>query len=230
MFLTEDKYSVHRFWWLWLPPLLLLAVAAANPFLDREHGSPWMYAENGILETLQWIVALSACGLGIACLRHCKSRPWLAGWILLGTLGSLYIGLEEISYGQHLFKWETPEYWQNINDQGETNLHNTSSWLDQKPRLLLLIGVMAGGLVLPFVRRFRPALLPSRFNTIYPPDALFWTSLCAALAHAANWLKKIDVLNIYNRPSEVNEIFLYYFVFLYLLFMLRSLRGADKAG
>lgn len=228
MFLTENKYSLHRFWWCYLPLLLLAGVAAVNPFLGSEHGSPWMYAENGILETLQWIVALSACGLGIACLRHCKGRPWLAGWILLGTLGSLYIGLEEISYGQHLFKWETPEYWQNVNDQGETNLHNTSSWFDQKPRLVLLIGVIAGGILLPLVRRFRPALLPARFNAIYPPDALFWTALCAVLAHAANWSKKLGIAHIYNRPSEVNEIFMYYFVFLYLLLMLIDLRGQKK--
>jgi len=229
MFLTENKYPVHRFWWLYLPPLVLIVVALVNPFLDREHGSPWMYAENGILETLQWLVALCAAAIGIACLRYCKGRPWLAAWLMLGTLGSLYIGLEEISYGQQLLKWETPEHWQAINDQGETNLHNTSSWLDQKPRLLLLIGVIAGGLILPFVRRFRPALLPARFNEIYPPDALFWTALCAALAHKANWLKKFGLAEIYNRPSEVNEIFMYYFVLLYLLFMLHSLRAAKAA-
>ena len=230
MFLTEDKYSLHRFWWLYLPPLVLIAVALINPFLDREHGNPWMYAENGILETLQWIIALGAVGFGVACLRHCRGRPWLAVWILLGTLGSLYIGLEEISYGQHLFKWETPVHWQAINNQGETNLHNTSSWLDQKPRLILLIGVITGGIILPFVRRFRPAALPLRFNVIYPPDALFWTALCAVLAHAAKWSKKLGVAEIYSRGSEVNELFMYYFVLLYLIFLYSTLRTAKKTS
>ncbi|MFN7112976.1 MAG: hypothetical protein ACK4PK_01300 [Alphaproteobacteria bacterium] len=230
MFLTENKYSLHRFWWLYLPPLVLVLVALVNPFLDKD-SSPWMYSENGVLETLQWLVAMAAFGVGVACLRYCKGRGrWFTVWILLGTLGSLYIGLEEISYGQHLLRWETPEYWQNINDQGETNLHNTSSWFDQKPRLILLIGVIAGGIILPFVRRFRPAVLPARFNAIYPPDALFWTALCAALAHKANWLKKLGLSDIYNRPSEVNEIFLYYFVFLYLLLMLQRLRHEKSAG
>lgn len=229
MFLTEDRYPLRRFWWLWLPPLVLVAVAVVNPFLGQEHGSPWMYAENGILETLQWIIALTAAGFGIACLRYCKGKPWLALWVLLGTLGSLYIGLEEISYGQHLFKWETPEYWQAINDQGETNLHHTSSWLDQKPRLILLIGILAGGIVLPLVRRFRPALLPPRFEMIYPPDALFWTALCAGLAHAAKWSQKLGIAAIYNRSSEVNELFMYYFVLLYLVFLLHRLRAAKAA-
>ncbi|MDP2205414.1 MAG: hypothetical protein Q8K65_03835 [Alphaproteobacteria bacterium] len=35
MFLTEDKYSVHRFWWLYLPPLVLILVALVNPFLEK---------------------------------------------------------------------------------------------------------------------------------------------------------------------------------------------------
>lgn len=230
MFLTENKYPVHRFWWMWAPLILLVAVAIINPFLGKEHGSPWMYAENGILETLQWLIALGAAGLGLACLRYCKGRPWLALWVALGMLGSLYIGLEEISYGQHIFKWETPEHWQAINDQGETNLHNTSAWFDQKPRALLLVGVIVGGLIFPLVRRYRPKALPERFHVLYPPDALFWTALCAALAHAAKWSKKLGMVDIYNRASEMNEVFIYYFVFLYLLFMLMSLRAAKKGA
>src|SRR3546814_4167282 len=51
---------------------------------------------------------------------------------------------EEASWGQHYAGWLTPDNWQALNDQGETNLHNTSSWLDQKPRTLLEIGVIVG--------------------------------------------------------------------------------------
>ncbi len=164
MFLTDNKYSVHRFWWLWLPVAVFVGIAIIDPFLGHAHGDAWMYAENGILETLQWLVSAAAFFVGLACLRYAKGRPWLMLWLMLGAMGSLYITLEEISYGQHIFKWETPEYWQAINDQNETNLHNTSSWFDQKPRLILLIGTVIGGLILPFVRRCRPAALPARFN------------------------------------------------------------------
>lgn len=228
MFLTDNKYPIHRFWWLWLPPAVLVAIALINPFLGAEHGNAWMYAENGILETVQWLVALAAAAAGMACLRYCKGRPWLMAWLVLGTLGCLFISLEEISYGQHIFKWETPEHWQEINDQNETNLHNTSAWFDQKPRLVLLIGIIVGGIILPLVRRKKPQLLPTRFNTIYPPDALFWTALCAALSHAAKWTGKITDIKIYNCASEVNELFMYYFLLLYLLLMFFSLRG-EKA-
>ena len=34
------------------------------------------------------------------------------------------------------FGWETPEYIARINDQGETSLHNMSSWLDHNSPLI----------------------------------------------------------------------------------------------
>jgi len=228
MLLTDDTKTLHQFWCLWFPITILVGVAIANPFLD-DRGIAWMYAKNGILETLQWVIAFSAAGVGIACLRNRNQQQSVeVFWIMLGTAGIVYIGLEEISYGQHLFGWETPGYWLTLNDQGETNLHNISSWFDQKPRLLLLTGVTVGGVVMPLLRHFRPDVLPLRFKHIYPADALFWTALCAILSHVANWLEKLEVVTIYNRASEVNETFLYYFVLLYLIYFLSGLRHRNN--
>jgi uncharacterized membrane protein len=41
------------------------------------------------------------------------------------VLGMLLITLEELSWGQKIFKWESPLLFLEINAQGETNLHNT---------------------------------------------------------------------------------------------------------
>ena len=46
---------------------------------------------------------------------------------------------EEISWGQHLLKWETPEFFKIYNIQNETNLHNMSNLLNELPRSLVLI-------------------------------------------------------------------------------------------
>ena len=46
---------------------------------------------------------------------------------------------EEISWGQHLFKWETPEFFNIYNIQNETNLHNMSNLLNELPRSLVFI-------------------------------------------------------------------------------------------
>ena len=44
--------------------------------------------------------------------------------IALFIIGCLFMALEEISYGQWIFGWESPAFFQEINAQKETNLHN----------------------------------------------------------------------------------------------------------
>jgi len=75
-------------------------------------------------------------------------------WLSIFGLGCVYFLGEEISWGQHLFGWATPESWMAVNDQGETNLHNTSAWLDQIPRTVLTVGIIVGGLCYPLVRKW----------------------------------------------------------------------------
>lgn len=216
MILPSRTYEISALWWFWLPIAVFAAVAAANPFLD-DTWHPLMYAENGILETAQFLIAAAAAVVGIFCLRHCDTA-WLRGWVMAGILGSAYIALEEISYGQHIFDWHTPAYWEALNDQNETNLHNTSSWFDQKPRLLLMLGVIAGGCILPFIRRARPALLPKKFGIVYPSDMMFWTSLLTLASHFAKQFdKRLDGHRLFDRASEVNEFYIYYFLLLYMV-------------
>ena len=74
-------------------------------------------------------------------------------WLVIFGLGCVYFLGEEISWGQHLFGWATPDSWMEINNQGETNLHNTSGWLDQIPRSILTIGIIVGGLICPLLRK-----------------------------------------------------------------------------
>lgn len=75
--------------------------------------------------------------------------PILRFWVALLVLGCIYYVGEEISWGQHWFGWGTPDSWMGVNDQGETNLHNTSTLLDQVPRMLLTITAVAGGVLIP---------------------------------------------------------------------------------
>lgn len=203
--------------------LFLLSVDRSFPnFLPGLTGS-----ELGLVESLQALLLMGAVGIaGSLLLRGLTCPHWVKGWIAAGMLGSLYVFLEEISYGQHYFNWNTPEYWQTINDQNETNLHNTSSWLDQKPRLLLEIGVIIGGIIVPLLRRFRPQALPERFKPILPDSALFVTALLAILPRVYErsiTMMDIDDWHLFTRTSEVQELYFYYFTLLYLIFLRKRL-------
>ena len=82
--------------------------------------------EGGFFEWVQFFCYLFAVFVTVQCILKNKSQINSMVNILLSffAIGCLFIALEEISYGQHIFKWETPTHFTEINGQRETNLHN----------------------------------------------------------------------------------------------------------
>lgn len=223
MFAPSTKYSVSAVWWFWFP-LLFFPVFAGINIISSAETRTFLYSENGILEIAQFFLLMAGVIVAGWSLLSLKNLPHLTKvWLVLAIAGCLYTGLEEISYGQHLGGWGTPEYWANINDQQETNLHNASSWLDQKPRLLLQFGIIFGGIVIPFLRRKAPQVLPQKFKTIYPEDAMFYTAVMVILAHVCEYLKDWGGIVVFQRASEVQEFYFYYFVLVYLVMLRKRL-------
>lgn len=211
----------NKFFWLWLPVLWMGVQILVEIFvpLDIRHV---IHSEHGPHELIQWLMIVSCLIISLTILwRMDRANKWLVAWISLAALCCLYVSIEEISWGQTFVKWATPEFWQNVNYQEETNLHNTSKWLNQKPRLLLeLGGMLVGGLIIPLLLIFKPGWMPKRFTVIYPPKTVIVTALVYAAFKLVNQVSRhmLD-LNPFARPSEVEELYLFYFVFLYLLTM-----------
>jgi len=152
-------------------------------------------------------------------------------WVLLTTLGCVYFAGEELSWGQHLFGWDTPEYLEAVNDQEETNLHNISSWFDQKPRLLLEIWVLVGGVIWPLVARGKrsPGAVEKEPYWFWPTIEVFPTAILAILVRLPERIKSlfgIEQLPLELRFSEPQE---YYFA-LFLLIYLASIRKRLSAS
>ena len=181
-----------------------------------------MHSEKGIHEIFQALITLSSFLIGLFILTSRKIRtfgPYVFTWVFLATICCLYVTGEETSWGQHLFDWSTPENWSDINDQNETNIHNTSSWFDQKPRLLLELGVVVGGIVVPLLLRYKPHILPAKFSIIYPTFAFTLTAVIFASLKLFDQIEEILGAHHMTRGSEVQEIFLFYFVALYMLLL-----------
>ncbi len=186
-----------------------------------------LHSENGPHELLQFFVLLAALIMAVRGFLTIdkKKQPWLAAWLGLAAVCCVYVAGEEISWGQHFVNWATPAGWAQLNDQQETNLHNVSSWLDQKPRLLLELGVLCGGIIIPLLRRFAPGILPVRFSGIYPDSRLIVVALLALLPKLSSGIAGIFDIVLFERASEVVEIYLYYFVFLYLFAIYGRIRA-----
>lgn len=209
---------MNKIWWLWVPVLFMVLQIWLENTLSAQTLSI-LHSENGFHELLQFSIVFAAFIVAAITLfkMDISTKKGLAGWISLAALCCFYVAGEEVSWGQHFIGWGTPETWIEVNDQQETNLHNTSSWLDQKPRLLLEIGIITGGLLIPLLRRYRPELLPKRFAVIYPLSQL---AVIALLGIGVKFIAKItghfDII-LFERASEIEELYLYYFILLYLL-------------
>lgn len=215
----REKSPIDMLWWLGLPLFFMMGQIAIEIFVP-DNLKPSLHSEWGPHETLQTIFIALAFVVGCITLRRVnwKNDRLTGAWILLATLCCFYVAGEEISWGQQIVKWDTPAYWSTLNDQNETNLHNTSDWLDQKPRLLLFIGIAFGGLVIPALRRWKLSSLPAKFEKLYPPDCLVVTALGVAVPYAIQEITEQFIRGgLFHRVSELQELFMYYFVFLYLL-------------
>jgi hypothetical protein len=221
------EVELSPFWWLWLPLAVALFLAVTA------HVAPAFYAvwinreDRGLLEFSHVVISLAGFvwALRILALLRLRQRPWLYAWVGLAALGCLFIAGEEASWGQHYVGWSTPESWQAINDQGETNLHNISSWFDQKPRLLLEVGVIVGGILLPLAALLRPTLRSARLSLIIPPLICLPSALLAELSRLSQRLLQLGdgEFRLFTRSSEVQELYFYLFVLLYLVVLRRRL-------
>ena len=223
---TRNLILFHIF-----PPLTLVFPFVWVALVGNDHA---LKGESGFVEvtTVLWLViAIGFCISALRITRRLEVRGWLKAWLILLILGSLYFGLEEISYGQHIFHWKAGETMAKLNDQQETNLHNISAVFDQLPRTLLTLGILIGGIVMPLYRHFRGIPLE-------PSNRLYWqwpTMDCLTIALLVILIRPVFTVfetHIVN-TGETKENLMAMFIMLYcisLQFRLRKLQASDAAA
>lgn len=219
---NKHPEDLPKWLWLWLPVLVALF-----PYVMRiinTQSDQYVYGELGIIENYTFLVLVSAIVLGIKSIRRMQTFefPVLKIWLTMLVLGCVYYAGEEISWGQHWFGWGTPEVWMTVNDQGETNLHNTSALLDQVPRMLLTIAAVVGGILVPGYFYFSSKQLSSSefIAWLWPTYVNIPTCLLAlvvSLHEKSYGLFDTTVPYLLDiRAGETKECLLAMFLFMYL--------------
>lgn len=118
------------------------------------------------------------------------SAPWGAR-LGLGVVGtaSLWVALEEISYGQHWFGFESPPWFVRANNQQQLNLHNLAG--DRPANLLRTLGyvLVAGlGVLAPLAVARRRTPLPTWSRCWIPPRWMIAPSLLQLFCNAPKQL------------------------------------------
>jgi hypothetical protein len=127
--------------------------------------------EDRIIEWLQVAILLgiAACA-GVIAVRLFTDGHRLFGLAyILVLVATLFIAGEEISWGQRIFGWVTPEELSELNRQGETNIHNIGITL--RVFNLLLMTAAAVAVILPVAYRRRSGSRPMSFAemALIPP-------------------------------------------------------------
>lgn len=208
---------------LWFPPTMAIIVIASK-IISPDFYRDWIIHEIGLVELATPLAAIIGAAYGVLLVKRLlPSRDWLIiGWVLTVTLACVYFAGEELSWGQQLFHWSTPEAIDKLNDQHETNLHNMSSWFDQKPRALLELWVVIGGILVP-VREYKrgsPYAKGGLFYWFWPTMDVLPTAVMAELIRLPQRIKPligVQHLPVEIRWSEPQEYYFALFLALYLI-------------
>jgi hypothetical protein len=222
---VRDPGWSEAWWWLAIPVLLALFVIGVwqqDPDWYLQRVIPEGY---GILEFSQFVIILAAFALAVRLLfkPFVRRRPFVLAITLIAALSCLYTAGEEVSWGQHFFHWNTPDYWAEVNRQAETNLHNTYAVFEKYPRAVLELGVVVGGILIPIAAVFAPWLRACRLSLFFPPAALMPSAIGAMAFKLGDILAQKGYPELVFRPSETIELYLYYFILTYLIVYARRI-------
>lgn len=211
-----NQVTRSQFFCVALIPAVLVSLFAFVSEYDMSLYRRIFDGEQGIVENLQVIFLLVAI---FFCFKFLRQAGQVAHrlvksycWVFLAAL--VFVTGEEISWGQVYFEWHTPEWYASVNKQGETNLHNSSSWLNFKPRIvvqfMIIIFGVAGPLLLSRLSRlsgWKRAIMPDMLS-FYVAVLCLVLKLLSEIGSAVN----IDVVGFRNmRFSEMQELLFYFF-------------------
>ncbi|MCH9036449.1 MAG: hypothetical protein IH860_03900 [Chloroflexi bacterium] len=197
----------------------------------------WYAGEDGVSEwwtvTAYLIAAITVAVTALLMKRLGHRRIGLVYALL--ALAFMVVVMEEISWGQRLFDWSTPEALASVNEQGETGIHNITG-LDRVFRtaffLAALLGLVGAGAraLLHRHRRVTTAdfFLPSLI--LVPPLVGIVIWIWGGQSYPGNILRALMIdLDIRPVGSEVPEVLSGLALLLYTYDNLKRARGLRGA-
>jgi hypothetical protein len=155
-----------------LAPFVVAGSGVVAALMGKE-AYRWLTEEDQFAETMQVLCYTAACVMCVLVVRYqFKAKQWLIGalYVVLGC-GLVFLVGEEMSWGQRVFGWTTPESMVAINKQEETNLHNIHGVGHSFKWIQLLVG--AYGTILPLV--FLRKDLLARFRKLVDAVVPHWS-------------------------------------------------------
>lgn len=218
--MQRDLNPLHTTFFCTLLYGALHYAAFAHPAFYTRYIAGHEAGDAGLLEYVCAAIVAAAAVVAIA-LAFRATDLALRAWAAMFALGLLFLLGEELNWGQLIFRWETTGWFARHNDEQETNLHNVTSWLDQKPRAALNVAIVVAGIAHPLLIQFGRNGLFGRWSSLAPTMSSLPAACYVVIAGLPKLLGLDDrfshVLPAGYRVSEVEELFVYAFFLAYLL-------------
>ncbi len=146
-----------------------------------------LYAEGAFFETFTALAFfIAGIMVGIAALKIRRSHRGVSLAYFVIMLGMIFFALEEVSWGQWIFNWETPSAFPD-NFQNETNLHNFLNPIQTPVESMmavvtLLLVIVAGW------SKVEKSVLPA---LLLPHPSLVGLAFLAAVAHQGELIEEL---------------------------------------
>ena len=115
----------------------------------------YLWKESGLVENLQSLFLIFSIFFLISASKKIKKQKKIIYYfILIQYIGLIYFLGEEISWGQHIFNWQSPEIFNKLNNQNETNIHNISNLFNELPRSLVLLWCSFSSIFVILINKF----------------------------------------------------------------------------
>ena len=189
---------------LLLPLIPVLAYGLVAMRVNREAGLRFT-DEDGPVEWMTFGVLAYLTAYAFARRASWKSQPAMRGaralWLGMAAM-FLFGTLEEISYGQRIFGWESPAWFLEHNRQQETNLHNLVAFGVNINKLvfgkILAISILLYVLVFPLLYRSRGRFRSACDRLCLPIARNYQIVLYILIAAVVSAHKALD--------DEINEL------------------------
>lgn len=207
-------------------PLLFLALTAGllgHP-ATRAQARPWLLFENSPVQLVSFAFFMFG-GVGGLALAARARRLGLGiltvAFYVAYSVGLLFVGMEEIAWGQWFFHWATPAEWREVNVQGETTLHNVAALNDWLPVLHIIFAVGAlVGILAARVRALAWVATPPVLAPVFLLVAVHAT--CELITGAL--VRDSIIHKLFERTSELVEMYLAIVAWLYVSLNARRIK------
>jgi hypothetical protein len=182
--------------------------------------------EDGIVEWLQIgaLIGLVIVGAAIAVRLLSRRRIVFGLLYLLATVAAVFILGEEISWGQRILGWVTPEHLVHLNRQGETNIHNIGQTLQVLNLVMMTVAFVAAAV--PVAWRLWAGdrhRLPEEYLLV-PPVFLATSFLLAAVYRLVRFALIPEGRYVISRYQEATELAFYAALLAFAFLVFRRLR------